>query len=46
MYDEQYCEKHDQRYAEYLHGCPICYGEELAKDDTQWRVQINKKEKE
>jgi hypothetical protein len=28
-YDQQYCEKHDQRYGDHLHRCPICVGEEL-----------------
>jgi len=46
MYDEQYCEKHKQHYAEGLRECPICVGEELGKDDTIWRVQLNKKEKD
>lgn len=28
-YDQQYCKKHDQRYADFLTKCPICRGEEL-----------------
>jgi len=44
--EQHYCEKHKQFYDLYLHECPICYGEELSKDDTMWRVQINKKEKD
>lgn len=31
-YDQQYCEKHDQKYGEHLHRCPICWGEELGKE--------------
>jgi hypothetical protein len=30
-YDQQYCEKHDQKYGSHLHTCPICVGEELGK---------------
>lgn len=30
-YDQQYCEKHDQKYGDHLHQCPICAGEELGK---------------
>lgn len=26
----QYCEKHNQRYMQFLHDCPICAGERLA----------------
>jgi hypothetical protein len=26
-YREQYCEKHNQYYAEFLKECPICRGE-------------------
>lgn len=29
QYNEQYCEKHNQYYAEFLNKCPICRGEEL-----------------
>lgn len=28
-YQEQYCKKHKQHYAENLKKCPICRGEEL-----------------
>jgi len=26
-YDEKYCPKHNQRYAEFLDECPVCVGE-------------------
>ena len=29
LYQEQYCEKHNQHYGEHLHQCPICAGEKL-----------------
>lgn len=29
-YNQQYCEKHKQQYADFLKQCPICAGEELA----------------
>lgn len=28
-YDEKYCDTHNQPYADYLNGCPICAGEKL-----------------
>lgn len=28
-YREQYCQKHDQHYADFLRECPVCVGEEL-----------------
>lgn len=28
-YREQYCEKHNQHYADFLSRCPICRGEEM-----------------
>lgn len=30
----QYCEKHNQRYMQFLHQCPICAGEMLARLPT------------
>lgn len=29
LYREQYCEKHKQYYADFLHECPICRGEKM-----------------
>ena len=34
QYNQQYCDKHDQRYGDHLHRCPICAGEELALDQN------------
>lgn len=28
-YTQQYCKKHDQHYADFLHACPICVGESM-----------------
>lgn len=28
-YDQQYCEKHNQKYGSHLHECPICRGEKM-----------------
>jgi len=28
-YEEQYCKKHDQKYAGFLKECPICVGERM-----------------
>jgi hypothetical protein len=39
-YDQQYCKKHNQRYAHYLHQCLICKGEEL---DGKMKVCINER---
>ena len=42
-YDQQYCKKHDQKYGDHLHQCPICVGEKTKcalKED-----QMNKKDK-
>jgi len=30
-YEEQNCDKHNQRYGKHLTACPICLGEKLAK---------------
>ena len=30
MYDEQFCKKHNQHFADFLPRCPICRGEEMA----------------
>jgi hypothetical protein len=32
LYREQYCPIHDQHYSKTLKQCPICVGEEIAKD--------------
>lgn len=29
LYQDQYCEKHDQWYADFLHKCPVCRGEAM-----------------
>ena len=42
-YDQQYCEKHKQPYADYLDKCPICEGEKLKGSMV---IQINAKEEE
>jgi len=31
-YDQQYCEKHDQKYGDHLHTCPICVGEKMGEE--------------
>lgn len=31
IYDQQYCEKHDQKYGDHLHACPICVGEKYGE---------------
>jgi hypothetical protein len=31
LYNEQYCKKHNQHYADFLRNCPICVGEEMVK---------------
>lgn len=28
-YNQQYCKKHNQYYADYLPECPICKGEKM-----------------
>jgi len=34
-YKDQYCEKHDHWFADFLHGCPICLGEEFGKQPVK-----------
>lgn len=31
LYQEQFCEKHNQHYGSHLHRCPICWGEEMGQ---------------
>ena len=31
QYTQQYCEKHKQYYADFLHECPICRGEKMTE---------------
>ena len=33
-----YCKKHKQKYAKYLHRCPVCLGEEIAPDPETLRI--------
>jgi hypothetical protein len=34
-YQEQYCKKHNQHYADFLHECPICAGEKMVKPPVE-----------
>lgn len=31
----KYCEKHDQEYMSHVRRCPICVGEEMAKNKEE-----------
>jgi hypothetical protein len=42
LYREQYCKKHKQYYASYLHECPTCGGEKIAKKMKPETEGINK----
>lgn len=35
-----WCEKHKQRFMLFLHDCPICAGEQLARDNPPYRIDI------
>jgi hypothetical protein len=41
-YTQQYCKKHNQEYADYLHQCPICRGEKLSEDLKSGKVKWDK----
>lgn len=38
VYPKKYCEKHNQRYHEYLTQCPICRGEAMEFDQNRTNV--------
>jgi len=44
LYQEQYCEKHKQPFADFLPQCPICRGEELDGYMKKKKVDETKKE--
>lgn len=44
-FDQQYCSKHDQHYADYLNRCPICWGEEMAMDRKNNQSPVRPKRK-
>lgn len=44
LYQEQYCEKHNQRYGAHLHRCPICWGEELGQVQHE-HIDLTKEKK-
>jgi hypothetical protein len=50
-YNQQYCKKHKQYYADFLHQCPICRGEPMTvpsrpkKKDPQIKKATPKKVK-
>lgn len=31
-YQQKFCEKHKQTYADFLDSCPICVGEQMAEE--------------
>ena len=39
-YDQQYCEKHVQRYGAHLHACPICIGERYLEHNIAQQPNI------
>jgi len=43
--EEYYCKKHKQFYDMYVHDCPVCFAEDLAKQQEEWKNKANKKEK-
>lgn len=47
-YDQQYCEKHNQKYADFLNECPICVGEKLdgtIRGSVNERIQASNSDK-
>lgn len=41
LYQEQYCETHNQHYADFLKQCPICRGEILITSVIEENKIIN-----
>jgi len=44
-YDQQYCEKHNQKYGSHLHECPICRGEKMGPAYVEKEIKEEEKGK-